>query len=121
MEQNVKIDTNNSALLKLKHQLEAVQVQNEQFSSAQARGMVKVDSLESNQTKILGLLSSLKESNDIIQERLNAFEKLDGAAGDNNTSSVTFKFHDGATKNSGSKVGSLDIYLTNISFYILGA
>ena len=66
--QSSKIDTNNSALLKLKHQLEAVHVQNEQYSSAQAKGLEKVESLETNQTKILGLLSSLMESNDMIQD-----------------------------------------------------
>ena len=43
---------------------------------------------------MLGLLSSLKENNDIMQERLNTLKKLDGAARGN----VTPKFHDRAAR-----------------------
>ena len=89
--QNVKIDTNNSSLLKLKHQLEAVHSQNNHHSSAQAKGMEKVESLGTNQAKILELLSSLKENSDIIQDRLNAVEQMSGATGTYDTSSLISK------------------------------
>ena len=92
IKQGVKFDTINSALQRIKHRLEAVQVQKEQFRSTQAKGIEKVIPLESNQTKILGLVSSPKEDNNIVQERLNTLKKLDGAARGN----FTPKSHDGA-------------------------
>ena len=44
--------------------------------------MEKVEFLGTNQTKILELLSSLKENSDMIQNRLSAFEQMGGATGD---------------------------------------
>jgi hypothetical protein len=41
--------------------------------------MEKVESLGTNQAKILELLSSLKENSDVIQDRLNSFEQISGA------------------------------------------
>ena len=51
-----------------------------------------MSSLESNQIEILGLLSSLKESSDIIQKQLNTLKNLDGEARNN----ISPRIHDGA-------------------------
>ena len=88
--QNSIIDTNSTTLVELKHQLKAVHVQNEQYSSTQAKGMERVGTIETNQTKILELLSSLKENNDSVQDRLEILEVQGGAT-------EIIKNHEGAT------------------------
>ena len=59
-----------------------------QTKEMEAKSSEKVASIESNQTKILGILSSLKDGNVAMQERLETLEN-----------NITPKFHDGAARN----------------------
>ena len=114
-----------AALIRIKQNLEAIQARGEHTASNQAESTKKKASIESNQTKMLGILSSLKNDNDIMQKRLETFEKNetpkthDGAAKNITTSTqydgavdklgdLNSKFHNGAAENSGLQKETFD-------------
>ena len=74
-------------LIDLQHLLKSSQAQNEVkydsalklYSSTQAERIEKFNSIEKGQAEVIDLLSSLKKTNDLIQERLKNLEIYEGA------------------------------------------
>ena len=87
-EHSVRFDTLNSALVRMRQNLEAIQARNEHIASNLALNSKKVSAVESNQTKILDMLSGLRNGSDDVQGRL---EKIEN--------NVTPKSHDAAARN----------------------
>ena len=100
-EHSVKLDNFNSALGKIKQNLEAIQVENEHIASNQALNSKKVSAVESKQTIILEMLSELRIDSIKVQGRLEKIEK-----------NVTPKPHDAAAK--------VIVYLDTMLVYMLG-
>ena len=68
--QDIKFEALDSAIIKMKQDLEIIQARNEHIVSNQAENNKKVASVESTQTKLMGMVSSAEKVSITVQKHL---------------------------------------------------